>query len=96
MNTLRYLKLQNDGAFVAQIVMEYRERHTDGQGDPCADSDDSHRKPHVGHFPCRTAKSFCRDIFHNDIISYFFEKDKRKAAARPRSEAAPPLRTLNL
>ena len=32
MNTLRYLKLQNDGAFVAQIVMEYRERHTDGQG----------------------------------------------------------------
>ena len=32
MNTLRYLRLQNDGAFVAQIVMEYRERHTDGQG----------------------------------------------------------------
>ena len=32
MNTLRYLKLQNDGAFVAQIVIEYRERHTDGQG----------------------------------------------------------------
>ena len=32
MNTLRYLKLQNDGAFVAQIVIEYRERLTDGQG----------------------------------------------------------------
>lgn len=32
MNTLHYLKLQNNGAFVAQIVIEYRERYTDGQG----------------------------------------------------------------
>ena len=32
MNKVRYFKLQNDGAFVAQIVIEYKERHTDGQG----------------------------------------------------------------
>ncbi len=32
MKTLRYIKLQNDGAFVAQIVVEYKERKTDGQG----------------------------------------------------------------
>lgn len=32
METVRYFKLENDGAFVAQIVIEYKERHTDGQG----------------------------------------------------------------
>ena len=32
MDKVRYFKLQNDGAFVAQIVIEYKERKTDGQG----------------------------------------------------------------
>ncbi len=32
MDKIRYFKLENDGAFVAQIVIEYRERKTDGQG----------------------------------------------------------------
>lgn len=32
MDTVRYIKLHNYGAFVAQIVIEYRERHTDGKG----------------------------------------------------------------
>lgn len=32
MNTVRYFKLSNNGAFVAQIVIEYRERRTDGMG----------------------------------------------------------------
>ncbi len=33
MNTVRYFKLNNGGAFVAQIVIEYRERQMDGKGD---------------------------------------------------------------
>ncbi len=32
MDKIRYFKLENDGGFVAQIVIEYRERKTDGQG----------------------------------------------------------------
>lgn len=33
MNTVRYFKLNNGGAFVAQIVIEYREKQTDNKGD---------------------------------------------------------------
>lgn len=32
MDTVRYIKLQIYGAFVAQIVIEYRKRHMDGKG----------------------------------------------------------------
>ncbi len=33
MNTVRYFKLINGGGFVAQIVIEYREKQTDDKGD---------------------------------------------------------------
>ena len=33
MNSVRYFKLLNGGAFVAQIVIEYREKQTDDKGD---------------------------------------------------------------
>ena len=39
MNTVRYFKLLNDGAFVAQIVIEYKERHTDGEGNVSYDAE---------------------------------------------------------
>lgn len=39
MNTVRYFKLQNDGAFVAQIVIEYKERHVDGKGNVSFDAE---------------------------------------------------------
>lgn len=32
-NTVRYFKLNNGGAFVAQIVIEYREKQLDNAGD---------------------------------------------------------------
>ncbi len=39
MDTIRYFKLMNQGAFVAQIVIEYKERHTDAQGNVSYDAE---------------------------------------------------------
>lgn len=39
MDTVRYFKLMNQGAFVAQIVIEYKERHFDAQGNVSYDAE---------------------------------------------------------
>ena len=39
MNTVRYFKLLNGGAFVAQIVIEYREKQVDDKGDVSYDAE---------------------------------------------------------
>lgn len=39
MDTIRYFKLMNQGAFVAQIVIEYKERHMDAHGNVSFDAE---------------------------------------------------------
>ena len=39
METVRYFKLMNQGAFVAQIVIEYKERYVDAQGNVSYDAE---------------------------------------------------------
>ncbi len=39
MDNVRYFKLKNAGAFVAQIVVQYKEKHTDFQGNVSYDAE---------------------------------------------------------
>ena len=39
MDNVRYFKLENTGAFVAQIVVQYKEKHTDSEGNISYDTE---------------------------------------------------------
>jgi hypothetical protein len=39
MDNIRYIKLKNTGGFVAQIEVQYKEKHTDGQGNVSYDAE---------------------------------------------------------
>jgi hypothetical protein len=39
MDNVRYFKLENSGGFVAQIEVQYKEKHTDGQGNISYDAE---------------------------------------------------------
>lgn len=64
MDTVRYFKLKNTGAFVARIKVEYKEKHVDSSGNVSYDAEWKGWNPSGYHDICASAErtvDLCND-----------------------------------
>lgn len=69
MDTVRYFKLKNTGAFVARIKVEYKEKHTDESGNVSYDAEWKSWEPSGYHDICAGAErkvDLCKDANLSD------------------------------